>query len=348
MMRSAWRALLLTLISCAVLAGGLVFSAAQASAAGGEPTIVSESATSITEHGATLEAQIDPEGLETKYELWLEYAVCQPAGGGGSCEAIAVDSVKTGYISPGDAYMGVSVNLTNLHPNYSYTYWVFASNSAGWITETSKEFKAVNGGGGLSTEGTPLPIPENKPTPFEPVIEPWVGSSAGEGAAIELAKAEEARKAQEAATQTEAVIPIPKGESCDEAGVACEENSKVTLVGTSLAVQGDGTALVKLECGGTETCSGKLILSAKTTSKTKGEKWRSRTIAIGAATFSIPAGKMVTAKIALNATGHVLLGAEHGRFAAGLAIVDSASGPTNSQTKTVRLVREKLAETSNR
>jgi hypothetical protein len=228
MMRSAWRTLLFMFISCAIVVGGLVLSDTPALADGGEPTIVSESATSITEHGATLEAQIDPEGLETKYEFWVEYAICQPAGGGGSCEAIAVELVRTGYISPGEAYIGVSVNLANLHPNYSYTYWVFASNSAGWTKGTSKEFKAVNGEGGLGTEGTPpLPIPENKPTPFEPAIEPWVGSSAGEEAARLVAKAEAERKAREAAGQPPAAVSIPKGEWCGEAGVVCESSEAV-------------------------------------------------------------------------------------------------------------------------
>ena len=62
-------ALQLALASCAILAAGLVLSAAQALAAGGEPTIGSVSASNITEHDATLETQIEPGGLETKYEI---------------------------------------------------------------------------------------------------------------------------------------------------------------------------------------------------------------------------------------------------------------------------------------
>jgi hypothetical protein len=70
------RALRLAFASCAVLASALLLPAGQALATGGEPTIVSESASSIAEHGTTLEATIDPEGLETTYAFWLGHEVC--------------------------------------------------------------------------------------------------------------------------------------------------------------------------------------------------------------------------------------------------------------------------------
>jgi hypothetical protein len=75
------RALRLALVSCAVLTGGLLLSETQALATGGEPVIASESVTSITEHSATLEVQIDTGGLETTYAFWLGHEVCaSPVG----------------------------------------------------------------------------------------------------------------------------------------------------------------------------------------------------------------------------------------------------------------------------
>jgi hypothetical protein len=339
------RALRFALVSCAILTGGAMLSSAQASAAGGEPTIAGESATSITEHSATLEAQINPEGLETAYEFWIESANCQS----GSCNSISVDPVSHGYIAAGSTYQTVRVELSDLQPNYSYIYWVFAANSAGWTKGSGKEFRAVNPGGG-SKGGSPLPEPENTGTPFERPAESWIGKTAAEGAAIEQAKYEEARKAREsAANQPLAAVPLPKGEWCGEEGVSCEGDEVapggVSLTGATLLVQGDGTALVKLECSGSGTCAGKLALSAKTTSKAKGKKERSRAITIGTATFSIAAGGTTTVKIALNGAGRASLGTAHGRLAARLTVLELASVPLQTHTENVQLVQQKTAKT---
>jgi hypothetical protein len=49
-----------------------------------------------------------------------------------------------------------------------------------------------------------------------------------------------------------------------------------------------------------ETCGGKLTLTGKSTPKT-GKKAKTETI--GTSSFSIPAGKTVTVRLTLNATG---------------------------------------------
>jgi len=221
---SLQRAVWLGFVSCAILIGALALPGARALAAAGEPVIASESVSNITEHSARLEAQIDPSGLETAYEFWVESANCQP----GPCGSISVASVGHGYIPAGSTYQTVKVELSDLQLNYSYTYWVFAINSAGWAKGSGNEFKAVNPGGG-SAGGSPLPPAENTATPFERPAESWIGRTAAEGVSRELAEAEQERKAREAANQPPMALPIPKGQWCGEAGVACE-SGEVTPV----------------------------------------------------------------------------------------------------------------------
>ena len=79
------------------------------------PTIASESVGvfSVTEHEATLEAQINPRGLETTYEFFADG-----------------EQVGLGHIAAGDSDRSVSVRLSGLE-NHSHTYWVVATSSAG-------------------------------------------------------------------------------------------------------------------------------------------------------------------------------------------------------------------------
>jgi hypothetical protein len=111
------------------LASGLAASA-QASTV---PVIDSESASSITEHDATLEAQINPDGLETTYEFRLETPECQMMEGPGPM--VGCKLVGSGTIPTGSATATVSTDIANawqkLTPNTTYTYVVFAKNSAG-------------------------------------------------------------------------------------------------------------------------------------------------------------------------------------------------------------------------
>ena len=145
---------------------------------------------------------------------------------GSSPRTVSVGPVGHGYIAAGSTYQTVRVELGDLQPDYSYTYWVFAINSAGWAKGSGKEFKAVNPGS-TSTGGSPLPPIENTATPFERPVESWIGKSAAEGAARELAKAEAEREAREAANQPPAAVPLPKGEWCGEENVPCEGSEAI-------------------------------------------------------------------------------------------------------------------------
>lgn len=124
------RALRLALVSCAVLVAGFLLSVAPVLASAGEPpTISGETPAGVTEHGATLEAQIDPEGSETTFEVWIQ---CErPAGGGVPCEAAAVSPLGQDHLASGSAAETVRGVLTGLEPGYSYIYWFVATNVAG-------------------------------------------------------------------------------------------------------------------------------------------------------------------------------------------------------------------------
>ncbi len=122
------------------LAWGLPASAQAASA----PSIESESVSHITPTDATLEAQINPDGLETTYEVWVgAYPECIEEGpeacessGGGPAGTGAI----VGTIPASSSSHTVSVDIAkawhNLSPHSSYIYSVSATNS-GWAYEGS-------------------------------------------------------------------------------------------------------------------------------------------------------------------------------------------------------------------
>jgi hypothetical protein len=119
--------------SLALLAASLLLGAVgTASAKAGVPAITFESVSHVTQTDATLKAEIDPGGLETHYEIWLEYKVCQNAPPGDvECEVIATEPRGAGTLAAGDLAKGIHVRLKGLSAGYTYTYWVVASNSEG-------------------------------------------------------------------------------------------------------------------------------------------------------------------------------------------------------------------------
>lgn len=116
-----------------------------------------------------------------------------------------------------------------------------------------------------------------------------------------------------------AAIELPKDTASTTGGVSLP-------AGSTLAIERGHTVRVKLDCTGRKECTGKLILTTKTASRTRGGKKHSHTVTIGTVKFSIPAGEVTTVKIALNATGRGLLGKDHGRLAAHVAIIDAVPG----------------------
>lgn len=135
------------------LACGLLAVSAQAAA----PSIEGVSASQIASKQATLEATVNPQGLETKYELWIAYAVCQKVPPGrAECESFSVERRAEGQIAAGSSGQAVSTTLTNLSPGYLYTYWAVASNTAGKDQSADQTFTTSSGPPAPSIEGVSL------------------------------------------------------------------------------------------------------------------------------------------------------------------------------------------------
>jgi hypothetical protein len=104
-------------------------------------------------------------------------------------------------------------------------------------------------------------------------------------------------------------------------------------------VQATQEAAAKLTCTSTDTCRGKLTLTAKSpTRKNAGKEASSAVTTIGSARFSISAGKTAVVKLTLNAIGRALLKADHGRLSTNLTILESSPASSQTQTVTVQLV----------
>ncbi len=115
------------------------------------PSIDSVSVSGITNSDATLETKINPNGLDTTYELYLSSPVCQADWPMiGPCMAIQVFSVPGGSIPAGSGDQTVSLDLNSagvsLSPGEHYEYWVTATNAAGTITGPARDFTAPEDG----------------------------------------------------------------------------------------------------------------------------------------------------------------------------------------------------------
>ncbi len=160
------------------------------SLASSAPSIASVS-TSGSEDTATLEASIRPEGLETKYEFWLQYPAC-PSTTNGGCESIVTEQVGQGYIPAGHLEEAVSANLISLRSNDTYTFWVSATNSDGTKDSYPLQFTTTS-----PQAGYPVSIGGGKKAEFE--AESWNGEGGkrAEEEASRLAAEEQAKKKEE-------------------------------------------------------------------------------------------------------------------------------------------------------
>jgi hypothetical protein len=205
--RGSRRALEPVLAGCAILSTAALLTA-PALAAEGKPPIIVSTGWAIGGQ-VTVEAEINPEGLETSYEIRLECQACGPAGYSPSVGHLpAVKEVRT-----------VSLNLTGIQSG-SYWFDVLATNSTG------EAFRR----GELEVRLAPG-IPENKPTPYEPKVEPIADHEAQ--VSRELTEAE--RKAREAHEQAEreakeAQLRLAVERAEREAAEAKAAESKPTVV----------------------------------------------------------------------------------------------------------------------
>lgn len=123
------RCVLLATIALVLPVGGL--SSVARGSSGEVPVIEGTSVSNITETSVTLGAQVNPEGLTTTYQFWLECKIasstetfCEP----GSVPVLLVTrSIPSGVMTG----QSVSWELNGLHVGYTYVFGVVASNAAG-------------------------------------------------------------------------------------------------------------------------------------------------------------------------------------------------------------------------
>ncbi len=295
--------------------------------------VESESVSGVAEGDATLEAHINPEGLETAYSFWLGHEVCKGPGAGyeKQCYIEVMGPLGEGHIAAGNGAQMVSTAVTGLEANEQYGYVVAAVNSAGHVITRERLFRTLAVGGSRS-EGSP-PVPENTAKAYEPLLEPWVAEQDAAATAQQVANAEAVRKEEEEARAREAAkilerLPTPP---------TIESVSEASLANTRIVVGRGGGAAIKLRCAGGGHCDVKLSLSMGIRTKA-GKGMRTRTVMLGTGEFSLVPGKTSTVRLKLNARSEAILKADGGySVSARLAILEQSTGET--LYKNVRLVR---------
>jgi hypothetical protein len=124
------------------------------------------------------------------------------------------------------------------------------------------------------------------------------------------------------------------------AGTSGVEQSAIALASSSITVQSNGTAAVKLACVGSAACHGKLTLTVKITVKVKG-RITSRTVPIGAGTFTIEGDRITTVRIKVGPVGRGLLAGAHGHLAGRLAMMGIATRPVPAQVRAVQILQQR-------
>ena len=109
--------------------------------------------------------------------------------------------------------------------------------------------------------------------------------------------------------------------------------ARVSLASSTIRVSRQNEAAIILTCTGAASCGGSLTLSAVAKIGRA-----SRIVTIGAISGSIPSGKTTTVELRLNATGRMLLLADHGKLPATLTILKFTPAPVEEQVENVSLV----------
>ena len=133
-------------------------------AAASPPSIDSESISHLTSTNATLEAQINSEGLETSYQFRLESGCLWPR----MCLAITVYPLPSGKLLGSFVDQSVSLDLNSagvtLGPGVGYAYSVTATNAAGSVTGHEQRFTTPQDGvQAVTTTPSPGPQPGTGP-----------------------------------------------------------------------------------------------------------------------------------------------------------------------------------------
>ncbi len=112
------------------------------------PSIESESVSNLTPTDATLEAQIDTEGLSTLYQFQLS-SIC---GGRGACLVMIEYPLPSGLLLGSFIDQSVSLDLNSagvtLRPGDTYSYSVSATSTAGTTEGSAESFTTPEEGAG--------------------------------------------------------------------------------------------------------------------------------------------------------------------------------------------------------
>ncbi len=215
-------ALRLMLAGCAVL-GAAALPTAPALAAEGKPPMIESMGTGIGGE-VTVSAHIDPEGLETSYEIKLECGTDEPV----PCDSIPSER-REGHLTADYEVHEVSLTLTGLQPG---TYWfgVRASNSAGETSQSSDLLTIPTPPPGAFPEGTGPGKQYSSETPQ------WVNELANSESAQtrkeyeakqqQLAKEQEEAKAREAARYATEEAELKQAEERDAQEAAARERQE--------------------------------------------------------------------------------------------------------------------------
>ena len=129
-------------------------------AAASQPVIESESVSHLIPTDATLEGQINTEGLETTYNFYLqESPLCFKAVP--PCERPQHEPIALPAGKLLGSYVGQSVSVelnsagVSLSPGEHYEYWVTATSLVGTITGAAREFTATEAGAPQPLNTTP-------------------------------------------------------------------------------------------------------------------------------------------------------------------------------------------------
>jgi hypothetical protein len=177
-----------------------------------------------------------------------------------------------------------------------------------------------------------LPLPVQTINVFKDTEPPGVAEQAALSGAEGVAAFNAAKKAREEAEAKARVA---------NAMPSAVQAAEVSLAGTDVTVQSNGVALVKLDCTGNESCTGKLTLSA-TTSMAKQTKKRSQTITIGTDGFLLANGTTTAAHVKLNAAGRKLLVNAHQHLTAQLEIQKLTPIPKHLLITNIHLTQQKV------
>jgi hypothetical protein len=245
---------------------------------GTRPVIESEAASHITQNDATLEARIDPGGLETEYEVLMDDPCPAPL----ECIRAAVLVAKA-RLSPTTTEEPVSVDLAdagadlNIEPDMTYTYWVRAKNSDGSTEGAPQTFTTE-----LTTP--PPPPPQQQQLPGEAGTSPPQGSSTMPAQGV-------------SASQEREQPAVPDAE----------------LASTSLLESSSGTLSVRVSCPAAETsCSGTVTLRTLNAvsvgaSGHQANRSKAAILTLTAGSFDVAGGRVTTLRLRLHPKARALL-----------------------------------------